>query len=340
MNNVKHLKSQITLASVFPELGFSPKVAIDIPAFPSRFEIPSYDKNYKPNQKTLKQALMWLLNPQDRGLWCFGPPGTGKTELFHYICGKLGLPLMVISATPDTRVDKLQGKFVLTKDGDSTVTTFELAAIAEAMKFGVPIILDEGDKLTPETAAALHRPAELKPWLVEDTKEVIKPSKFFRLIVCANTNGRDMHPAFPASQEQDDAFLDRFDFIHFDYLAPSQEIEVLKSIYPEVGLNSLSLMVKAANLLRDATFGASVNGRRDFTQSSGVNAKVTLRTLKAWLGHSRMFGHNELLIECLKPCFLNGLDNNTFDALVGQNGLLHKALGEAINMTVNSLDGK
>lgn len=333
--------TEINFKTIFPECGFTRDVLMNIPSqFSEHLVIPDADPNYKPDVALLTQAVMWMVQPQERSMWCFGPPGTGKTELWHFICARIGLPLVVISATPDTRTDKLQGKFVLRAGENGVTTEFDLASIADAMKQGVPCLLDEGDKLGPDTAASLHRVAEMKNWLVEDTKEVIRPGNWFRLVVCANTNGREPSPAFPSSRVQDEAFLDRFDFMCFDYLTPSLEVKIIKSIFPDLGLKSVGMMVSCANLLRDATFGAKTGRRRDPASAQGINAKMTLRTLKAWAGHLRLRGYNCTFEDALEPCFLTGLDSMTYNALMGTGGLIRKVLGAQLSKTPLELEGK
>mgnify|MGYP000468488573 CR=1 FL=1 len=341
INKAKKDFTPVNLKTTFPQCGFKNDVIIEIPnVFPEHLLVPSYDPTYEPDVNALTQAVMWIAKPYQRSQWCFGYPGTGKTELWHYICHHLRLPLIVISATADTRTDKLQGKFVLKNNGDGVETKFELGAVAEAMKAGVPCLLDEGDKLNSDTAASLHRVAEMKPWLVEDTKEVIIPGDWFRLIVCANTNGRESNPAFPSSRIQDQAFLDRFDFLSFDYLEPSAEAEILRQEHPSLDVACLGFMVQVANVLREATFGPKKGKRRDITSAQGINAKMTLRTLKAWGYHLRNKGYQGTFEDALEPCFLAGLDSMTYNALMAENGILKKVTGKRLNMSPLELMGK
>lgn len=343
MNNVQKIatRTKVNLKTAFPECGFKEDVFIEIPSnFPSHLEVPGCDPHYKPDPEVLTVAIMWLVRPQGRSIWCFGPPGTGKTELWHFICSRIGLPMLVISATPDTQTDKLQGKFVLSNKGNGIETEFDFAAVADAMKHGVFCLLDEGDKLGPDTAASLHRVAEMKPWLVEDTKEIIHPGEFFRLAVCANTNGRESNPAFPSSRIQDDAFLDRFDFVAFDYLTPSQESEIIAKNFPMLGITTISIMLTVANALRDATLGPKVGRRRDASSTQGITALLTFRGLKSWANQMVKRGFKATLEECLETAFLAGLDTQTYMALMGDNGILRKVSGDSLSKTPKQLEGK
>ncbi|MFD3435374.1 AAA family ATPase [Alteromonas macleodii] len=343
MNNVQNInaRNKVNLKAMFPECGFKKDIVIEIPTnFPSHLQVPSCDPHYQPDTDVLINALMWLVRPNGRSIWCFGPPGTGKTELWHFICSRIGLPMLVLSATPDTQTDKLQGKFVLRNKGDGVETEFDLAAVADAMKHGVFCLLDEGDKLGPDTAASLHRVAEMKPWLIEDTKEVVHPGEWFRLAVCANTNGREANPAFPSSRVQDDAFLDRFNFITFDYLKPSKESEIIAKAFPMIGMTTISTMLTVANALRDATLGPKVGRRRDASRTNGITALLTFRGLKSWADQMVKRGFEATLEDCLETAFLAGLDSQTYVALMGDGGILRKVAGDALSKTPKQLEGK
>lgn len=126
----------------------------------------------------------------------YGAPGTGKTELAHYLAGALEKPLVV------RKPSDLLGKYV-----GSTEKNLAMA-FEEASMEGAVLLLDEIDSFLRT------RLAESRSWEISQVNELLVQIESFKGVLVACTN---------AFNVLDEAALRRFDVkVKFDYLAADQ----------------------------------------------------------------------------------------------------------------------
>lgn len=166
------------------------------------------NSKYRPNPITLRRMVKLLLNNEiTTGICLQGESGSGKTELALYVSHMLNWPITIKQINNELSIDDLEGMRTL-ENGN---TRYVYSDIVQGYRDGHIILLDEIDKINPDTAAKLHMPLERKPWATaKEGGELIYANRFTRFIGTANTNmsGEDMR--FASSQSQDSAFIKRF----------------------------------------------------------------------------------------------------------------------------------
>ncbi|MCG0456611.1 AAA family ATPase [Enterobacter cloacae complex sp. ECC445] len=206
-SNSKELFYLVYATDLFgiPEL--DPKMIVPVFKKQTPYRAP-LNKDYIPNPRILEQVVKLLVTTNlDLSLCLKGESGSGKTEMAMYISHMMNWPLTIKQINSNIRADELEGERSLI-DGN---TGFVLSELVKGFRDGHLILLDEIDKIDPDTAAKLHMPIERKPWSVSaNGGEVVHPSEFTRFMGTANTNMNGGARRFVSSQRQDAAFIKRF----------------------------------------------------------------------------------------------------------------------------------
>lgn len=216
--------------------------------------IPSPDPDYKVQPEAACRMLRaW--EDSDKTM-VSGPTGSGKSSLVKLLCALTGRPLIRVNMTGDTESSVLFGSLVVRNGG----TEWEDGPVAEAVKYGAVLMIDEWELMGPEISMGMQ-------WLLEDDGQLylkekpgtsgdklIKPHPNFRLMFLGNTVGQgDDTGAHAGTQVQNTATIDRFQtVIKLDYLDAQHEGAILKKKFVKLDATLIQNMVKVGALVRAA----------------------------------------------------------------------------------------
>jgi cobaltochelatase CobS len=128
-----------------------------------------------------------------------------------------------------------------------------------------------------------------------DQNRVIRPHPAFRLLATANTVGLgNLNGLYHGTQRLNHAQLDRWDITAaLNYLAPDEEMAIVRARVPELDVEPLAAMVALAGLTRHG-FAAG-----------DLSTLMSPRTVIGWAENLQIFGD---LGTALKLSFLNKCD--------------------------------
>ena len=200
----------------------------------------------------------------DRGkhVLLIGPAGCGKSEGTEQVFRAREQTLEIISCTPSTDADDIEGKIDL-KEGS---TIFTPSAVVLAVREGRGLLIDEADAAPAEACFAFYRCLDGKDMRITRNghEGVVPLHPEFRCVGTQNTEGRgDSAGLFHGRSLQDEAFLDRWSAtIRVDYPDQADEATILVK---RTGLAKKHAMkvVETATIMRQA----QNEGRLMFTPS-------------------------------------------------------------------------
>ncbi len=219
-----------------------------------------------------------------------GPAGSGKSEAVERAFTLREQPLQIVSCTPRTTANDLEGDVDLVIDDETKqqVTRFTPAAPAVASEYGHGLLIDEADAAPPQAMYGLYRLIDGKPMHItrKGHESVVPLHSEFRVCGTQNTEGRgDDLGLYHGRSYQDEAFLDRWEnVIRVDYPKPEDEVVILRKRTGISGSQAEKL-VKSAEALRvslgreDIMFTCSL--RR--TLAVARNLANGLRPDQAWV---------------------------------------------------------
>jgi len=225
-------------------------------------------------------------------------------------------PLEIIQVNETMRPEKLQGGFTL----NNGKTSFRYGGVANAMKFGWAVLLDELDKASGDVTSKMHAPTDGKPWTLDDTGETLVAIANYRLIGTGNTSGSgDTTGRYHTSQRMDEAFKLRFAFLECDYPEPVVELKILAQ-FTGISDKTKKTMIKFATEMRKALRG----------DGDTISCAFSTRVLVAWCHYMTFFGaKNVPLRKSFDFTFGNSLDEDDRPAV---EALLQRIFGDAIDL--------
>jgi MoxR-like ATPase len=184
-----------------------------------------------------------------------GPAGVGKTRAVEEIFKERGQKLEIVSCTPRTTSNDLEGATDLVVKEGHQVTEFTPAAPAIASREGYGLLLDEADAAPSEAMYSMYRLLDAKPMHIvrKGYESAIPLNKEFRVVGTQNTEGRgDDRGLYHGRAYQDEAFLDRWrNTVRVTYPPEESEILILRKCTGISGPEGEDI-VKAAKALRAA----------------------------------------------------------------------------------------
>lgn len=188
-------------------------------------DAPAVDPNYIWDSEILGDVLVSMRNK--RPVWCSGPRGTGKTQFWKNLAGKLGRPFVRVSFDGGLEKQDIIGGDTA-KRGD--VVYRRGIILNGVVRPGTIMLLDEISFSRAEHVAALHAIVEEDGSItINETGEVVVPAEGVFFAVADNTAGHgDRSGNYKDTKRMNAAFLDRFGaVVKFDYMPVPVEAKLL-----------------------------------------------------------------------------------------------------------------
>jgi len=193
------------------------------------------------------------LEHNDR-LLLVGHCGVGKTSAVEQIASRENWEVRRVNLNGQTTISSLVGQWTA-KDGE---TVWIDGIVAQALRQGQILILDEIDFALPEVLAVLHPVLEGdNPCLVLDEKdgEIVRPKKGFRVSATANSIGADTddRALYQGTGVMNEAFMDRWSTVIRVGWPPAElEAKILMKRVPGLPASVAALIVRVAGECREA----------------------------------------------------------------------------------------
>lgn len=198
------------------EFGYAPKVPDpDLSATSS--------PTAHPNEKLVELCLRAGLN-----VFLHGDTGTSKNWTVEGILKRNGVPFTKVQGG-DKKLpeDVIAGPALTVEDGASKTET-QYAAIAQAVRDGRPIILDEIGRFDPGVINELMGLANGDGLDIPQTGETLHPGPGFFIVATNNDAGTGRGGRFGNLANIGDALRNRFAFVNFDYLPRERERKLVQ----------------------------------------------------------------------------------------------------------------
>lgn len=147
-------------------------------------------------------------------LWVSGPTGSGKTYTVLQTLQDMGREYIRFQGGGDVTRETLLG-FAALENGSSV---FRDGPLTIAARKGLPLVLDEFDKLRDEVQSELSAVLEGNALVLSDNSgERIDLPKGFCIVATANSVGRGEGVLYSGTRTVNEAIRDRFVFLTMDY---------------------------------------------------------------------------------------------------------------------------
>jgi cobaltochelatase CobS len=237
--------------------------SITLPKAVESSNIPQKILNYSFNIDKLNEILLFLCYPNNDCLYISGDAGCGKTSIILQIAARLGWGVEQVTLSNKCESLDLVGHSTL-KNGE---LVFEYGALTKAMLNGEILLLNEIDMMSANDLSLLNDVAERKPLtIIQNNGEVVHPHPNFRIICTANSQGNGDDTGFYAGARiLNQAFLDRFRYLKMDYPSPTEEMALVKRMYPTLSDDFTKKLCKLAYDVRECLKGGLDNGVRQLS---------------------------------------------------------------------------
>ena len=273
--------------------------------------VPARDPNYVPfgNYKDLQTIIKsGMFYPS----YITGPTGNGKSTSVEQICANTNKPLIRVNLNTMTDEDQLIGSKTLV---DGNVEIVE-GPIVIAMRYGIPLLLDEIDAGGANTLLCLQPILEGKPFYFKLKNEMITPAKGFNIFATANTKGKGSDDGrYIGTNVLNEAFLERF-AVTFNQPYPTEKVElqIVQNLFVHFGLADQKKTINQSKSLDDfannlVKWAAVV--RKTF-DDGGCDENITTRRLTHIVRAFSIFKNEKKAIELC----LNRFDDVTKMAFV------------------------
>lgn len=236
----------------------------------------------------------WLRKECDprRGIWLGGPKGCGKTTMCEQFFARLGVP--VVSLTCNRRIPLSDYIRQMVPDGEGGWIC-QKGPLVVAMEMGFPVVLNEPTSMDPADITAMHDIID-RGLLVQEDGVVVRAARGFTVFATDNSMGiGDMTGSYPGLNTMSAASMSRFFKFEVGYPDEKEELEILKSEYPQQKAGILKQFIKMTNMVRAAYLGNQSQvtmGTRELIDWVGVSVYFAGMTDQgrepAWFGLQRV----------------------------------------------------
>lgn len=266
-----------------------------VTAFKDRTEyVPEVDDTYRFDPDTTMAILAGFAH--NRRVMVQGYHGTGKSTHIEQVAARLNWPLIRINLDSHvSRIDMVGKDAIVLKDGQQ-ITEFREGILPWALQRPVALVFDEYDAGRPDVMFVIQRVLESSGRLtLLDQNRVISPHPEFRLFATTNTVGLgDTTGLYHGTQQLNQGQMDRWSVVTtLNYLEHDAEVEIVAAKVPSVDTDTISKMVRLADLTRNAF----MNG--------DLSTVMSPRTVITWSENFEIF---QDLAHAFRLTFLNKCD--------------------------------
>lgn len=165
-------------------------------------------------------------------LFAYGETGDGKSFAIERVAREVsqhGDKVAVISGHRALSTEDFVSSGAARGDGAGGTETFtELRTLPLCMKRGMPLVMDEPCVVRPSILMALQRVLESGELFVPEADMEIQAQPGFRVFLTDNTRGLAEEPRYKTREVLDEAFRDRFLFLHFDSMPEKMATAILE----------------------------------------------------------------------------------------------------------------
>ena len=256
--------------------------------------VPEFDPAYRFDPQTTMAILAGF--EHNRRVMVQGYHGTGKSTHIEQVAARLNWPLVRINLDSHvSRIDLVGKDAIVLKDGKQ-VTEFQEGLLPWALQRPVALVFDEYDAGRPDVMFVIQRVLEASGNLtLLDQNRVIKPHPQFRLFATTNTVGLgDTTGLYHGTQQLNQGQMDRWSIVTtLNYLEHDAEVEIIEAKATGVDTETLSKMVRLADLTRNAFMAGD------------ISTVMSPRTVITWAENYAIFGD---LGHAFRMTFLNKSD--------------------------------
>lgn len=246
-----------------------------------------------------------------KGVYFFGPTGSGKTSFPEQFFARLNVPLLRATWNPKREAEEMVCTQTLV-DGDLLPKE---QAIALAARQGLPVLINEVNLGDPGELMALADVVE-KGLITLPSGQSFTAERGFMVFCTGNTAGGDDETGvYHGSHNQNAAFLRRFFHCHMGYPDTAQEIAWLRATFPNAGDVLIENAAKVAVKIRQAFEGTADKER--------LSAPISRPELLDWV---------EMIFR-----FANLKDKGKNVAIYAMDFCFSARLSDADRMTVHSI---
>ncbi|NCN85266.1 MAG: cobaltochelatase subunit CobS [Sphingomonadales bacterium] len=252
---------------------------MQVPAFSMKDErVPDLDPAYVFDPETTTAILAGFAF--NRRVMVQGYHGTGKSTHIEQVAARLNWPCIRINLDAHiSRIDLVGRDAIVLKDGQQ-VTEFREGLLPWALQTPTALVFDEYDAGRPDVMFVIQRILEAEGKLtLLDQNRVIRPNPYFRLFATANTVGLgDTSGLYHGTQQINQGQMDRWNIVvTLNYLPAETEAKVILSKVPDAGDDTVSNMIKVADLTRQGF----ING--------DISTVMSPRTVISWAQNTAIF---------------------------------------------------
>ena len=212
---------------------------------------------YKPS---IFDTVLQALKTPEINVLIKGPAGSGKSLMAAELAKQLELEFYAFSCSGSMRYGHVIGSDKLYVDPETgqTVSKFECTKLIEAFQRPTLVLMDEGFSLAADILIGLNGLFEPSCRTIETRAGKIELHPDCKVIMAANSDGRNLERNYAGAKRVDGSTLDRFVTFKIDY-SKRVEREILKTLpkvfreYVGSNFKMLRQNVKSNNVLFDVS---------------------------------------------------------------------------------------